>query len=488
MASDLKSKAIRAGAWALLGELGLRIVQFAVAVILARLLLPEQFGLIGMLIIFTAVAQTIMDSGFGVALIQKKNVTDEDINSVFYFNIFVGFLVYAILFILAPYVADFYNQPILTELLRVLAITLIINSFGITQNVLMMKKLDFEAQTKVTLIAIVISGVVAITMAYKGYGVWSIVAHQISNAFVETLFFWIFSKWRPSYLFSLASLKQLFNFGSKMLASSLLNTVFENIYHVVIGKIFAPAVLGYYTRAESVQQLTSRTLTAVIGKVALPVFSAIQDDPERMKRGMKKAITMMMLFNVPMMIGLAIIAKPFIVVLLGEIWEPCVIYIQLLCLLGILYPLQVINLSVLQAMGKSDIFLKLEIIKKLLIVGNVLITFRWGVTAMICGQVVVSFINYGLNSYHSKRLINYSMMQQIYDFFPYLLTSALMAIPVYSLAYLPVSLSILLVSQCILGVLLYAALCHIFRLRAYDEAKLMVFNSLAGEFSQKEKV
>jgi teichuronic acid exporter len=479
MADSLKSKTIHALSWSFVQGIGLRGVQFVVGIILARLLLPEQFGLIAMLMIFMDVSQSIMASGFGAALIQRQYVTEKDASSVFYFNILLGVIAALGLCGLAPWVADFYGQPVLTPLLRVMSIVLVINAFGMVQGTLLTKALDFRTQTKVSLIASLLSGMIGMGMAYRGFGVWSLATQQLSSAAFRTALLWIFSHWRPAWLFSMQSLREMFSFGSKLLCSGLLNTIFDNIYVIVIGKLFSPADLGYYSRANNLQQLPSQTLSEMVARVTFPVFSTIQDDPERLKRGMKKALTTLVLVNFPLMIGLAAVARPLVLVLLTDKWAPCIPYLQLLCLVGLMYPLHVINLNVLQALGRSDLFLRLEIIKKALIVLNIVITWRWGIMAMITGQIITSLLSYYLNAWYNKALLQYSIWEQIRDLYPYLLTSLLMGAVVYAMIYLPIaSQMILLVCQIVAGGIAYLLFCRIFRFPAYMELQRMIVSRL----------
>jgi teichuronic acid exporter len=479
MHSELKSKTIRAAAWSFAEAAGLRGVQFVIGILLARLLLPAQFGLIGMLAIFMAVSQTFLDSGFGSALIQRQTVTKKDTCSVFYFNILIGIIAAVCLCGLAPYVASFYKQPVLTPLLRVMSMVLVINALGLVQSMLLIKAIDFKTQTKVSLIASISSGLIGIALAYRGYGVWSLAVQQLSNSAFRTGLLWFFSSWRPALIFSLQSLREMFRFGSRLLCSGLLNTIFDNIYLIVIGKLFSPAELGYFTRANSLQQLPSTTLSDMVGRVTFPVFSTIQDDPERMKRGMKKALTALVLVNFPLMIGLAVVARPLVLVLLTDKWEPCIHYLQLLCLVGLMFPLHLINLNVLQAMGRSDLFLRLEIIKKMLVVLNIVITCRWGIMAMITGQIITSFISYYLNAYYNKALLNYSVWEQVRDLYPYLMNALLMGGLVYAMTYLPVASQVLLLlCQTVAGGVVYLLLCRIFRFSAYMDLQRMVISRL----------
>lgn len=475
MTDSLKSKTLHALSWSFVQGIGLRGIQFVVGIILARLLLPEQFGLIAMLLIFMDVAQSILDSGFGAALIQRQCVTKKDASSVFYFNILVGIIAAVCLCGLAPWVAGFYGQPVLTPLLRVMSLVLVINAFGMVQGTLLTKMLDFRTQTKVSLIASLLSGVIGMGMAYRGFGVWSLAAQQLSSAAFRTVFLWICSNWRPAWLFSMQSLREMFGFGSKLLCTGLLNTIFDNIYVIVIGKLFSPADLGYFSRANNLQQLPSQTLSGMVARVTFPVFSTIQNDPERLKRGMKKALTTLVLVNFPLMIGLAAVARPLVLVLLTDKWAPCIPYLQLLCLVGLMFPLHLINLNVLQAVGRSDLVLRLEIVKKALIILNIVITWRWGIMAMIAGQVIISLLSYYLNAWYNKALLQYSIWEQIRDLYPYLLNAMIMGAIVYAMLSLPIaSQMILLICQIVAGGIVYFLLCRIFRFPAYMDMLRMI--------------
>ncbi len=479
MEESLKTKTIHALSWSFVESIGLQGVRFVIGIILARLLFPAQFGLIAMLAIFLSLAQTFLDSGFGAALIQKKNITQKDMSSIFYFNIFVGVITALSLCGLAPLVADFYAQPVLTSLLRVMSLVLVISAFGQVQYTMMVKVIDFKTQTKISLITSLLSGIIGVGMAYRGFGVWSLVAQQLSSSAIMTALLWIFNDWRPAWLFSLNSLKEMFGFGSKLLVSGLLNTIFDNIYLIVIGKIFSTADLGYFTRANNLQQLPSLTLSNMVARVTFPVFSMIQDDRKRLKRGMKKALNTMVLVNFPIMIGLAIVAKPLVLVLLTDKWAPCITYLQLLCIVGLMYPLHVINLNVLQALGRSDLFLRLEVIKKVLIIINITITWRWGIMAMITGQIIITFMSYYLNAWYNNVLLNYSVWEQMKDFSPYLFSSLLMGAIVYSISHLQIaSYIILLVSQILVGGVVYLSLCRMIQLEEFMELWHVGWNKL----------
>ena len=479
MSCSVKSKTLHALFWSFLERFGQQGIQFVISIILARLLLPEEFGLIAMLSIFMAIAQSFINSGFGQALIQKQDVTHIDECSIFYFNILVGFLAAGLLCLAAPWIAAFYNQPLLVPLTCALSLNLIINAFGLVQTTLLSKHIDFKTQLKVSVIATVISGTIGVTMAINGFGVWSLVAQSLGCNLFRTILLWFFNTWHPSLAFSLDSLRGMFAFGSRLLASGLLDTVFQNIYLVVIGKLFFPMALGFYSRAKELQQLPVSNISTIISRVTFPVFSSVQDDKPRLKRGVRKALTMLVMINFPMMVGLAIVGKPLVLLLLTEKWAPCIPYLQLLCVVGMLYPVHVINLNVLTAQGRSDLFFRLEVLKKVLVVIAIGVTYRWGIIAMIYGQIATSCLAYFLNSYYTGKMLDYPITEQIQDLIPSLALAGIMGLGVYALKYTPiVNQSALLSVQIMTGIALYAVLCYIFRISSFMEVIGMVKSKL----------
>jgi teichuronic acid exporter len=461
----LKSKALRAVSWTFLEAVGLRGTQFVVQVILARLLLPEQFGLIAMLAVFMAVAESLLDSGFGTALIQKRDATQVDKCSIFYFNIVVGLVIAALLCLAAPWIALFYDQPGLTPLARVMSLMVVINAFGLIQNTVLTKELNFRVMTKASLTASVLSGGIGISLAAFGFGVWSLVAQQVSYALLRTVSLWLANTWRPAAVFSFASLRQMFGFGSRVMASGLLNTFFGNIYLLTIGKLFSASDLGFFSRAKRFQELPTHTLSWTIGRVTFPVFASIQDDPARLRRGLKSVLTSLAFLNFPLMIGILATARPLVLAMLTEKWAPSIPYLRLLCLEGLLFPMNWFNMNVLYAIGRSDLCLRLEVVKKVLIVVSIAITWRWGIEAMIGGQVVVSLISYCLNSHYNGVLIGYPIKRQLLDLLPYAVAPALMGMGVYLIGHAPVRSNWLRLSiQVFAGVVLYIGICRLLRL------------------------
>lgn len=413
--------------WSLAENFGLQAMQLVISIVLARLLLPEQFGLMGMLALFTALAQSLLDSGFGSALIQKKDAGQLDACSVFYFNLLIGAVLTLLLCAAAPLIGGFYGAPILVPLTRFLALNIIANAFALVPSVILQKRMDFKALLKVTLFSVLISGTVGVGMALKGLGVWSLAMQSVLNTLIRAVLLMLISRWRPTPVFSVASLKSMFSFGSRMMLSGLLDTFFQNIYQPLIGKVYSAADVGYYGRAQTLQAAAIQPSGMALGRVMFPALAPIQDNRARLKHAVRKIISTAAFFHFPLMTGLFVVAGPLITLLLTDRWALSTRYFQLFCVVGLLYPLHVINLTILQATGRSDLFFRLEVIKKLLTVANLAIAFRWGITALLCGQVVVSIAAYFLNSHYSRRLIGYSTAQQFRDLWPFLLMSGLMA-------------------------------------------------------------
>ncbi len=485
--ATLKSRAVKGVFWSATERLGPRAVQFVVSIILARLLTPAEFGLIGMLSVFMALGHVLMNSGFGSALIQKQNATKAHYNSVFFANMALSLVAAGLLWLSAPWIAAFYNQPALIAPARGLSFNFIFAAFGLVQLTLLSKRMDFKTQAKVRLIAVVGSGVVGVSMALLNFGIWSLVAQSLSLTLFNSVLLWVFNSWRPSRDFSMQALRELFGFSSRMLASGVLDTIFRNLYNVVIGKLFQPSDLGYYTRANSLQQIPAQTLTGVIAKVTFPLFSEIQDDLEKMRNGFKKAIRAIALVNFPLMFGLMATAGPLVLTLLGEKWRPVIPYLQLLAIVGLFNPLSAINLNVLLAKGRSDLFFRLEIIKKTLVVLILLVTWRWGIQAIILGQIGSVVIAYGINGYYNARLVGYPFLSQLRDIFPYFAVSAVMGGLVYLLNWLPIASSmLLLILQILVGGIVFVLLCRGFRLPVFMEAWQVFFRKLHA-FSQSSQ-
>lgn len=477
MSESLKKKTVKGIGWSFADNIAHSGITFLVGLILAKWFLsPEEFGIIGIVTVFIAISNSIIDSGFSNALIRKIDAKSVDYNTVFYFNLAISILLYAVLYFASPVISHFFEEPILTPITRVLGVILIINGLAIIQQTLLIKAVDFKTQTKVSLISSISSGIIGIGMAILGYGVWSLVAQQLSRQFFNTLFLWIFNNWRPAWEYSKSSFKELFGFGSKLLLSGLIDTIYKNIYQIVIGKFYSAAQLGQYTRAAQFKDIFASNLTSVIQKVSYPVLSSIQEEPERLKSAYRQVIKATMLVTFACMLGLAAVAKPLIIILIGERWLESVEYLQIICFAGMLYPLHAINLNILKVKGRSDLFLKLEIIKKALAVIPICLGIFLGIKFMLWGSVFNSFLAYFLNSYYSEQLINYPTKKQISDILPTFIISLSVAFCMWCITLLPISLYIMLPLQCVVGCVLAWIIYERIGLSEYKELKRLGFS------------
>lgn len=481
---DLKTRAISGIIWSLADRLGLQAVQFGVSIILARLLLPAQFGIIGMLALFIAVAQSLMDSGFGSALIQKQNADRVDESSIFFFNIIVGITLAYALCLTAPWIAKFYDQPLLVGLTRFMSLSLVFNAFGLVQLAILTKRLDFKTQMKVGIAASIASGAIGVYLALKGYGVWSLAVQSVSNALFRSAILWVVSPWRPALAFSPRALRQMVGFGSRLAAAGMLNTFFDNFYYAFIGKMFSATDLGYYTRASSMERVVTSATTQTISRVMFPALATIQNDTERLKRYYQEATKLIVFVSFPIMIGLASVSDNLIPFLFGARWQPSAYYFSVLCIAGMLYPLHALNLNALQVKGRSDVFLRLEIAKKILILASVAMSYRWGIAGLLYAQIIVSILAYLLNSHYSGRLIGYGRREQLKDIVPALLVSIFMAVPTYFAGQVNAPNIERLAIQGVLGVTLYIGLSRALRISALYRLLDMVRVSLRPVLAQ----
>lgn len=474
-AESLKKKTVKGSIWSLADNVLNTGVSFLVSLVLARILTPHEYGLIGIITIFIAVFNSIVDSGFSSALIRKKEAREIDYNTIFLFNLALSILLFVFLYIGAPYIGSFFNEPQLVALSRVMGLIVIINAFALIQRTILVKRIDFKTQTKVSCIASVSSGVIGIVLALNGFGVWSLVGQQISRQLLNTVFLWYFSHWMPRFQFSVESFKELFGFGWKLLVSGLIDTVWRQIYQVVIGKCYTSAVLGQYTRAEQFASLFSNNLNAVVSRVTYPVLSSIQDDKDRLKDAYRRIIRLTMLVTFTFVLGLGAVAKSMILVLIGEQWMPCVPILQIICFNYMMYPLHALNLNMLQVQGRSDLFLKLEIYKKIIAVGPILLGIFINIYWMLIGSVFAGFFAYYLNAYYSGPFLNYGVWQQVKDILPSFGVALTMALIVFGIGFLSWSPFLLLPLQIIAGAVITLSLCHLLKLEEYIELKNIAF-------------
>ena len=435
--SSLREKTISGVLWSAIESLSVQGVRFIVTLLMARLLMPSDFGIIGMLSIFMAISQTFIDSGFSNALIQKKNRTETDFSTTFYFNIGIGILFYFLLFFFAPLISKFYNTPHLTTVTRVLAINLIISSLSLVPRTNLLINIDFKTQAKVSWISALIGGIVGIIMAYRGYGVWALVCQNILNNLLTTFFLFSYTKWMPKKIFSKNSFNELFGFGSKLLVAGLIYTLFENIYLVIIGKFYNSNILGYYVKAKNISNLPSANITSIVQRVTFPILSSIQNDDDKLKTSFKKLVRLVSFFVFPLVLALSVIAHPLIKVLLTDKWSPAAPLLQLLCIAMVWYPINELNVNMLKVKGKASLILNLEIIKKIVAIILILVTLPIGLYALLVGQIISSFITLMISMYFAGKIIGYNIKNQLSDIIPHLLIALIVGgITYYIIEYI----------------------------------------------------
>ena len=450
-----KERAIGGVIWSFIDSVANQGVLFLIGIILANLLTPYEFGIIGILSIIIAISQSLIDSGFSTALIRKLDCSQNDYSTVFFFNITVAIVIYILLFVFAEKISLFFEIEELKLLTRVLGLGVIINSFSLIQKTILTKEINFKQQAKVSIVSSIVSGIIAIYLAYSGYGVWSLVALTLLRFLLSSLLFWVWSKWRPSFVFNVESFTKLFSFGSKLLVSGLIDTIYQNIYLLIIGKYFSAIQLGYFTRAIQFQELPSKNLQGIISRVSYPVLATMQNDVIKLKSSYQQLIKSTMLVTFTLMFGMVVVAKSMVLVLIGEEWLPVVPYLQLLCLSGMFYPLQSLNLNILNIKGRSDLYLKLEIIKKTMAIPVIIMGIIYGIEIMIVGMIISSFISYYINSYWSGKMINYSFYEQVKDLAPIFIIAVIINVIVYAASlYLSLSAFYILIIQIVLGALL----------------------------------
>lgn len=462
--------------WSGIERFSMQGVSFIFTIFLARMLSPSDYGVIAMLSIFLAVCQTFVDSGFANALIRKVNCTERDYSTAFYFNVVVGVSCYAILFFVAPIIASFYKMPILTSVTRVVSLSLIFNSLCIVQQAVLVADLNFKIQAKVSLVAVILSGFVGIGLAYKGFGVWALAFQSTSNSCFRMIFLWLLAHWRPKEKFSKDSFRYLFSYGSKLLASGLLDTIYNNVYPLVIGKFYTSAQLGAFSRAQHFAQFPSSNVTGILKRVSFPVLSSLQDDPERLRNGYVKFLKLSAFIIFPLMMMMAALSRPFVFFLLTEKWSAAVPLLWVSCLGLMWYPVHAINLNLLQVKGRSDLFLRLEIVKKIIGVIILVATVPFGVMAMCIGLVVASFVCLFINTYYTGDLIQLDFFKQMKFLIPIFVNSLIMGGAVFVASHwLPGGDLLKLIVGGVVGSLYYIGSNALLKTDEYAETRSIIF-------------
>lgn len=471
---SLKNKTVKGVGWSFADSILGQGITFIVGLVLARLLSPDEYGLIGIITIFIVVFNGIVDSGFSNALIRKQDCTDEDYNTMFFVNLAMSVFLFILLFFCAPFISFFFKRSELTSLTRVMGLVMIFNALSLVQTTILTKRIDFKTKTKASLISAIVSGIVGIAMAFAGCGVWSLVGQQLSKQLLYSVLLWIFNKWWPSLKLSIDSFRYMWGFGWKLLVSGLLNNIWNQLYQVVVGRFYSPATLGQYTRSKQFASILSENLTAVVQRVSYPVLSEIQDDKERMMTAYRKLIKVTMFVSAVSLFFLGAVAEPLIYCLIGPQWHEAATYLPLICISMSLYPLHSINLNMLQVQGRSDIFLYLEIIKKIIAIGPICVGIFVDIYWMIVASIATGIIAFFLNSYYSGKSMGYSSWIQLKDVAPCYAIALFVAVSVYYFKYLPLSSWIILLLQIIVGAVVFFGLCKLTKSREYEEAKEIV--------------
>ena len=473
MSESLKEKTVSGVGWSAADAFLAQGVSFIVGLVLARLLSPEEYGLIGIVLIFTTILLSVVDCGFSNALIRKLKVTEDDYNTLFIFNILISFAMYGLLYASAPFIANFFERPQLVALTRVTGLLLIFQALSIVQYTILSRNVDFKTKTKASIISAVISGVLGITMAFLGYGVWSLVYQHLSRQLLYSLFLWIFIKWNPKLSFNIESFKYMWGFGWKLLVSGLLDKIWAQLYQVVVGKFYSPATLGQYSRSKEYANIFSSNLTTIVQRVSYPVLSQVQDNEERMVSAYRKVIKITMFVTAIILISMAAVSEPFIYCLIGPQWQDAAKFLPYICISMSLYPLHAINLNMLQIQGRTDIFLYLEIVKKIIAIGPICLGIFINIYWMLVGTIVTGIIAFFLNSYYTGKRLGYSSWMQLKDILPSYSIAFLIAISVYFFKYLPISNWIIFPIQIFVGVAVFFAVCEKTQMEEYVEVKDM---------------
>lgn len=468
MADITKKSVIGNFIWRFAERCGAQLVTFIVSIVLARILDPKDYGTIALVTVFTTILQVFVDSGLGTALIQKKNADDLDFSSVFYFNFIVCIILYVGMFIAAPYIALFYKDTTLTPVIRVISLTIVISGVKGIQQAYVSKNMLFKRFFFSTIGGTIFSAVLGIAMAYMGYGVWALVAQQLSNTAIDTLILWLTVKWRPKKMFSYERLKGLFSFGWKLLISSLLDTAYNNLRNLIIGKLYSSSDLAFYNQGEKFPKVIVMNINASIDSVLLPTMSIEQDNPKRIKQMTRRAIKTSTYVMAPLMMGLAFCAEPIVRLVLTDKWIFCIPFLRIFCITYMFWPVHTANLNAINAMGRSDWFLRLEIIKKIVGLAILLSTMWFGVMAMAYSLLLSSVLSQIINSWPNRKLLKYGYLEQVRDFAPGILLAVLMGICVHFVEYMSLPMIVTLVIQIVLGAIIYIVGSAILKLEEFQ--------------------
>ena len=468
---SLKDKTVKGTIWSAADAFLSQGVTFTVGLILARLLSPEEYGLIGIVTIFTSVMLGIIDSGFSNSLIRKLKVTDNDFSTLFILNMAISVLMYFVLYFSAPAIANFFERPQLVDLCRVMGLLLFFQALSIVQYTILSRNIDFKTKTKASVLSALLSGAIGIAMAFMGFGVWSLVFQQLSRQLIYTVCLWVSNKWKPVMRFSVESFKYMWGFGWKIMLSGLLNNIWAEMYQMVVGKFYSPATLGQYTRSKQYASFFSTNLTQIIQRVSYPVLSQVQDDSVRMISAYRRVIKVTMFVAAIGMIFIGAIAEPLIYCLIGPQWHQAALFLPLICVSMSLLPLHVINLNMLQVQGRTDIFLYLEIVKKVIAICPICLGIFVDIYWMLIGSIITGIIAFFLNSYYTGRSLNYNSWMQLRDVAPSYGVAFVVGFSVFFIKFLPLNNWIILPIQLVVGIGVFFFINENVKLEEYEELK-----------------
>lgn len=474
MAEDLKQKTIKGVSWSFVEQVFTRGVNFVIGIVLARLLSPTDYGLVGMIGVFIVVSQIFIDGGLASALIREKDASETDYSTVYITNLSLSFFFYFLLFSIAPLIARFYDQPLLKPLLRVVSLSLIISALSSVHNTILAKRVDFKSKTIISIVTAISSGAAGIYCAAKGYGVWALVAQSLSAAAIATVFTILFAHWHPILVFSRASFKRLFSFSSRILASTLIHSLYESAYPLIIGKKYSASDVGIFTRSGQFPTVANATLVNTFNRVAYPVLSQIQDNDSHLLKTYERYIEVFCFTMFPVLMGLCGCAKPLILLLLTDKWAECIPLMQIYCFSFLPNGLISINLNLLYVKGRSDLALRMEIIKKLIMLSVLLITMFFGLKAICYGLIINAFIDLYFSSFYTKKILDYSLWQQLKSVFPYFLVSLVILVESHFISYLIASNGMALFVSVIVCAFSYWGINHVLNLYAYQEALSLI--------------
>jgi O-antigen/teichoic acid export membrane protein len=466
---EIKQKVAIGVIWSAIERFSVQGIQFVVQIIMARLLMPRDFGIVAMLAIFIAISQTFIDSGFSSALIQKKDRNETDFSTVFYFSIATGIMFYFILFFTAPLIATFYNTPELVFLTKIVALNLVVGAFSIVPRAKLTSQINFKTQAKASLVAVLISGIIGIWMAHVGYGVWALVFQSLLYNGINTLLLWILSRWFPKLQFSGLAFKTLFSFGSKLLFSGLLDTIYRNMYTLVIGKKFSKEDVGYFSRADMFAQFPSSNISLVINRATFPLMCEMQDDDTNLIIFFEKTLRLTMYIVFPLMMGIAALSGPFVRFFLTEKWEPVIILLQILCISYMLYPIHGINLALLQAKGRSDLFLRLEIMKKAVGIAVLAFTLPMGILPICIGTIFSGIISLYINAFFTKKFFHIGLIKQLRLIAPSFFLFLAMGVMIFFLTEIGLKDYLVLIIGVFAGIAFYFSISYLLKFNEWKE-------------------